>query len=81
MKNQETKHTVASISFCVFGVVLLAIADLGGVIMPSEALPSETVGEAFLGLVGLLSFFIGGLYAFIRLGIIYYENLENGQLN
>lgn len=80
MKNQETRHTVASIAFCVFGIVLLAIANLGGVIMPSEVLPGETVGETFLGLIGLLSFFIGGFYAFIRLGVMYYENLERGQL-
>lgn len=77
MKNQEKKHIVASIAFCVVGMVLLAGANLGGIIMPSEVLPGETVGEAFLGLIGLLSFFVGGFYVFIRLGIIYYENQEH----
>lgn len=80
MKNQEAKHTIASIAFCAVGIVLLAITDLGGVIMPSEVLPGETVGELFLGMIGLLSFFVGGFYAFIRLGVIYYESLEDRQL-
>jgi|GEM_PF-6799744 len=80
MRNSETKHIIASIAFCVIGTMLLAFADLGGIIMPSEILPAPTAGEVFMGLIGLLFFFTGGFYAFIRLGVIYYENLENKQI-
>ncbi len=73
----ETKHIIACLALCVIGIALLAAADLGGIIMPKEISSGETIGETFIGLIGLLFFFTGGFYAFIRLGIIYYENLEN----
>lgn len=77
MKNSETGHIIASIALCVIGILMLATSSLGGVIMPSEVLPGETAGQITMGAVGLTSFFAGGLYAFIRMGVIYYSNPEN----